>query len=638
MENYKIFNKRTLTFEKGLNIFDGPNGYGKTSVFDAVEFIITGNIKRIATNSSINGTLAFREIFLANDSSKDLILKAEFETTEDGQPASSKFTLAKRISAVNSLTGSVERNPKKISDITETYLLPSFETEELKEEYLISRSDLPQVLTERFGETSQNMFAMLYYVQQEDRLDFFKQTERDRISSIDTLFQISEEKKKLEELNQAKKSLNKIVKALKEEIDGISSNISEEKKSPDSISPEYIRLFPQDIYWDAEELIFKNKQEYEQTIQTVLSIKMFINDYAHYAVDLKNRQCAAFLSLPDKEQGSRLLIHLLHSTIGENHSSYIDRLNNLRHFEKQQQLADKGLYAEVNYQQLAKLLNVESDFEYIQQLINDYRNYQSNGKTAQQTLQSVLNIRIQLKSKSTELLGEAASGVCQYCGYDWKDTVVLDQQFEATTKNLEKLADDSTQHSIDILEQLKKIYHQQYSVLIDNEKQIYFTDNLFKQFSQLYDATYMQIATELQRLFKMLHIENSFIFSDDQSHNTESILAMQNLIRSAIQTLPPEYDNNKKKFDYDLVDKSYFNVAGKAKEITVELIDKKMDYIRFAFLSSQQALLQKRDELKEKYELIKKTLAPQLSDYAAKWKQSISRYQAQIIAKIEIPF
>ena len=44
LDNYKLFENFTLEFNKGLNIFDGPNGYGKTSLFDAIEFLITGDI------------------------------------------------------------------------------------------------------------------------------------------------------------------------------------------------------------------------------------------------------------------------------------------------------------------------------------------------------------------------------------------------------------------------------------------------------------------------------------------------------------------------------------------------------------------------------------------------------------------
>lgn len=42
LDNYKLFENFTLDLKNGLNIFDGPNGYGKTSLFDAVEFLITG--------------------------------------------------------------------------------------------------------------------------------------------------------------------------------------------------------------------------------------------------------------------------------------------------------------------------------------------------------------------------------------------------------------------------------------------------------------------------------------------------------------------------------------------------------------------------------------------------------------------
>jgi len=42
-------------------------------------------------------------------------------------------------------------------------------------------------------------------------------------------------------------------------------------------------------------------------------------------------------------------------------------------------------------------------------------------------------------------------------------------------------------------------------------------------------------------------------------------------------------------------------------------------------------LLKKRDRLK-------KDIAPSLDEYSKKWKQSISKYQSQIISKIEVPF
>ena len=54
-ENFKLF---TSNFDKiqdiadsDMILFNGPNGYGKTSVFDIIEFCLTGEIKRISDYS-----------------------------------------------------------------------------------------------------------------------------------------------------------------------------------------------------------------------------------------------------------------------------------------------------------------------------------------------------------------------------------------------------------------------------------------------------------------------------------------------------------------------------------------------------------------------------------------------------------
>lgn len=48
IENYKLFSRKEIDFSGALlSVFDGPNGYGKTSIFDAIELLITGKISRI---------------------------------------------------------------------------------------------------------------------------------------------------------------------------------------------------------------------------------------------------------------------------------------------------------------------------------------------------------------------------------------------------------------------------------------------------------------------------------------------------------------------------------------------------------------------------------------------------------------
>ena len=107
LDNYKLFENFTLEFTKGLNIFDGPNGYGKTSLFDAIEFLITGDIKRVTTCEVLDGKCKYQKVFFAKDYKKDVIIKAEFIKNSE------TFVLVKKIEGHEEANSSTENNPKK---------------------------------------------------------------------------------------------------------------------------------------------------------------------------------------------------------------------------------------------------------------------------------------------------------------------------------------------------------------------------------------------------------------------------------------------------------------------------------------------------------------------------------------------
>ena len=113
VENYKLFSQKESDFSNTLlTVFDGPNGYGKTSVFDAIELLITGKISRVLECESIDGKQSFKTVFFAQNNRKDVILKAEFEDVE----TSGKFALGARVKS-GDINGKVA-NPKNI------FLLP----------------------------------------------------------------------------------------------------------------------------------------------------------------------------------------------------------------------------------------------------------------------------------------------------------------------------------------------------------------------------------------------------------------------------------------------------------------------------------------------------------------------------------
>ena len=118
IKNFKLFEDIPQPISLGdaaLTVLDGPNGFGKTSIFDVIELILTGKLKRIKKSDA---RIKYNELLLQNNSSEESILKIEFKNTEND----STFTLVKTIPA-NFLT---EKNSPDDFDIFDTHLLDDF--------------------------------------------------------------------------------------------------------------------------------------------------------------------------------------------------------------------------------------------------------------------------------------------------------------------------------------------------------------------------------------------------------------------------------------------------------------------------------------------------------------------------------
>ncbi|PLS38166.1 hypothetical protein CYV26_05435 [Carnobacterium maltaromaticum] len=91
IENISICNLRSIASEKPLfidlnssllTILDGSNGYGKTTFFDAVELLFTGNIQHFF--SSLYNIKQESLSSVANTINKDTIIKAEITIKDKG--------------------------------------------------------------------------------------------------------------------------------------------------------------------------------------------------------------------------------------------------------------------------------------------------------------------------------------------------------------------------------------------------------------------------------------------------------------------------------------------------------------------------------------------------------------------------
>ncbi|PSU46615.1 hypothetical protein C9J12_18060 [Photobacterium frigidiphilum] len=90
INNFKVFKALTLSIE-GSNIvtLDGPNGFGKTSIFDALELLFTGRIRRVLdTYDKVEGSKTSKpkdHLLWNKHHAGDLSIKVELENIESNE-------------------------------------------------------------------------------------------------------------------------------------------------------------------------------------------------------------------------------------------------------------------------------------------------------------------------------------------------------------------------------------------------------------------------------------------------------------------------------------------------------------------------------------------------------------------------
>lgn len=167
-----------------LLTLDGPNGYGKTSIFDALELLLTGQIKRIqnlfSTLMTANKKNYDDSLFWNTRSGKkDLSIKIEFTRDE------SKLVLA-RHAPIKALENKTNNRADKFQHFS-LYELPGFGSEAYTDVNKRDNDFLDQV----FGKNFRENFSFLNYLEQgQNKLLHTRVDERK--DALGNLFNISD--------------------------------------------------------------------------------------------------------------------------------------------------------------------------------------------------------------------------------------------------------------------------------------------------------------------------------------------------------------------------------------------------------------------------------------------------------------
>lgn len=629
IENYKLFSQKEIDFSQALlSVFDGPNGYGKTSIFDAVELLITGTISRVRDCESIDGKFAYQTVFFAQNSDKDVVLRAEFEDKE----AKAVFVIGAKVISVN-LKGKVA-NPKNIFENINFYLLPSYDISiDAWERYVLSKEQVDELRRNKFGHQNIEQFTLFHYIRQEDRLAYFKQNESTRSSTIENLLGVDEERKKQKDIQQKYKAVDKLFKQVDMEINKKKVNLIEPNQQVEG-GAEYKQLLEGTRLWDQEHIVFSSSNaeqlwsQYDKELEEIENYIRYKNSHVNYFAH------RMFCDIPEQYRVDVVRAWILL----QNQPLLVDEIEtysqNLIFLQNQKEKIDSQDYLNVDFVKVCNVLGLV-DNENILKEIELLRTISQNQGELQRALNNLIRIRENFHREHKKVM---QSGICPYCGYDWSSAEHLEENFESTKNILQNLlAQDGEKYSLQVGKIKEEVEKNILTFLLNkiNELKDFEVINVYRKFD-----TKAKFVSMLEQGKTLLETSKKRLI-DDRKELTDDVETQINLLLEVCQKIGDSFSNDylsaDEKYHFANIQKKYGLTDAIINKIVPNDIKQKRQYVLMQFYKSLDKL---RDEIQalEKQRETLSEIKVQLKEYSSALDTAIEAYKKQIIDEIEIPF
>ncbi|MBU2907481.1 AAA family ATPase [Arenibacter algicola] len=431
LQNFKLYKNKIFDFkDNALTVFDGPNGFGKSTFFDAIELLITGTIRRYdALGNIIDGRERRDEnpFYYENGDGTPIIIKAQLSVNGH------EICLARKNNEVN--------KPVVNFDDYKLHRLDSFESE-LGEDNEIEDS----ALRTYFGENIKSDFEFIHYVEQEDTFHFIKQKkEKDKKKSIDYLFNTGDFQERIDSVKTVLNRFKEIEGELKEKQKLIleeNKEIGDQLKTSDEV--EYKALFEnKEFIWDQEEIDFRNTNYSDLTNEDtgiLVRLEKLGKDKEKFVSYLKNGSIQRILDNPDLEMFFYYFYFL----------DRYDKLTEQREIRKDFKFLRMSLgefKADlINDGEYSLPENFNSDYFKVE-LVDAYREKldeikraANNSSTIQKIYSRVNETREALEKHLLQLReNEVEHTECFFCGRDWETIENLDKSIEEEKKALDDI-------------------------------------------------------------------------------------------------------------------------------------------------------------------------------------------------------
>lgn len=615
MHNFKVFDNFKIDFEdSSLITFGGPNGYGKTTVFDAVELALTGDIKRFTIIDKSSGN---RDNIVARNPNELVWIEI---TLSDGD----NIVEIKRVLKVVSS----RKEDNKVSNFKNLWKLKKIS--DAGEEDITQESFEELIGEKRLSEYYNNFF----YIQQEETAHFLKQDEKKRLETIAELFNMQKEERELTGIKQLKEKISNIKDRTKSEKDRLSEKLDLGNNPNDEIGyKQLLHWYDSPKGWDKEELNFPNLDTKTQYFFEVNRIKKILI----HKEEIQRYYWKDFYSYGDDIIKAFLLGHNFWARYEETLDIY-DEKKKIEKFQNKLDKLENILSDEWSFSLIEE--QIEFNYDDIKEKVEELKILNTNTSLNDNILRELMVLRSDLIEKFKE--SNLDENNCPLCGSDsWEKTERLFDAIENKKKFIESLLEDDSQRFQKKLDEFNE-EKDKLKILIFN-----YLDNEKYNMDDSYIIKLKSIK-EKEQLSKNMYsfLGQNNIDIEELTYNSLDIEINEDELISKVTSIKDRFDSIafsevfvQDNEEYHLV--SVYGEYGDDRERIFELgeedINNKLSYIEQEYYKYNKEKKEKVDELINQIEQLK-TLLGNINSLIGIYKDKIALQRKKIIKDIEIPF